>query len=107
VVGAAQGASCFGPAYEFALILDTELRRRKIRDQVPMTFVSPEPYVGHLGLDGVGDTKTLLESELRDRHIKWVTSARITKVEEGMMHVEEVADDGSVRKAMRCLSAIR
>ena len=38
VVGAAQGASCFGPAYEFAFILDTELRRRKIRDRVPMTF---------------------------------------------------------------------
>ena len=28
IVGAAQGASCFGPAYEFAFILDTELRQR-------------------------------------------------------------------------------
>ena len=97
VVGAAQGASCYGPAYEFALILDTELRRRKIRDKVPMTFVTAEPYIGHLGLDGVGDTKSLLESELRNRHIKWVTSSRITRVEEGMMHLEEVADDGSVK----------
>ncbi|MGA9580876.1 MAG: hypothetical protein WBR13_02770 [Allosphingosinicella sp.] len=26
VVGAAQGASCFGTACEFAIILDTELR---------------------------------------------------------------------------------
>jgi sulfide:quinone oxidoreductase len=60
VVGAVQGASCFGPAYEFAMILDTELKRRKIRDKVPMTFVTSEPYVGHLGLDGVGDTKGLL-----------------------------------------------
>jgi sulfide:quinone oxidoreductase len=98
VVGAAQGASCFGPAYEFALILDTELRRRKIRDQVPMTFVTSEPYIGHLGLDGVGDTKNLLESEMRNRHIKWVTNARITSVDEGLMHVEEVADDGAVKK---------
>ena len=98
VVGAAQGASCFGPAYEFALILDTELRRRKIRDQVPMTFVTPEPYIGHLGLDGVGDTKSLLESEMRNRHIKWVTNARITAVDEAMMHVEEVAEDGAVKK---------
>ncbi|OCC24209.1 pyridine nucleotide-disulfide oxidoreductase [Croceicoccus estronivorus] len=97
VVGAAQGASCYGPAYEFALILDTELRRRKIRDKVPMTFVTAEPYIGHLGLDGVGDTKGLLESEMRDRHIKWITNARIPKVEDGMMHVEEVADDGSVK----------
>ena len=98
VVGAAQGASCFGPAYEFALILDTELRRRKIRDQVPMTFVTPEPYIGHLGLDGVGDTKSLLESEMRNRHIKWVTNARITGVDQAMMHVEEVAEDGAVKK---------
>ena len=99
VVGAAQGASCYGPAYEFALILDTELRRRKIRDKVPMTFVTAEPYVGHLGLDGVGDTKGLLESALRERHIKWVTNARVTSVEPNLMHVEEIAEGGAVIKA--------
>jgi sulfide:quinone oxidoreductase len=99
VVGAVQAASCFGPAYEFALILDTELRKRKIRDKVPMTFVTSEPYVGHLGLDGVGDTKGLLESEMRNRHIKWITNAKVAKVEAGMMHVEEIGEDGAVRKA--------
>ncbi|MAK83525.1 FAD/NAD(P)-binding oxidoreductase [Phenylobacterium sp.] len=97
VVGAVQGASCYGPAYEFAMILDTELRRRKIRDQVPMTFVTAEPYVGHLGLDGVGDTKGLLESEMRQRHIKFITNARVAKVSEGQMAVEEIAEDGSVK----------
>ncbi|WP_300576135.1 FAD-dependent oxidoreductase [Phenylobacterium sp.] len=97
VVGAVQGASCYGPAYEFAMILDTELRRRKIRDRVPMTFVTAEPYVGHLGLDGVGDTKGLLESQMRDRHIKFITNARVAKVADGMMSVEEVAEDGAVR----------
>ncbi len=97
IVGAVQGASCYGPAYEFAMILDTELRRRKIRDQVPMTFVTAEPYVGHLGLDGVGDTKGLLESEMRERHIKWITNARVTKVEAGKMAIEEVSEDGAVK----------
>ncbi len=97
VIGAAQGASCYGPAYEFAMIVDTELRRRKIRDRVPMTFVTAEPYVGHLGLDGVGDTKGLLESEMRGRHIKWITNARIARVEDALMHVEEVNEDGSVK----------
>ena len=97
VVGAVQGASCFGPAYEFAMILDTELKRRKIRDKVPMTFVTSEPYIGHLGLDGVGDTKGLLESEMRERHIKWITNAKVASVEAGVMHVEEIADDGSVK----------
>jgi hypothetical protein len=37
--------------------MDTDLRRRKIRDKVPMTFVTAEPYIGHLGLGGVGDSK--------------------------------------------------
>ena len=97
VIGAVQGASCFGPAYEFAFILETELRRRKIRDKVPMTFVTSEPYVGHLGLDGVGDTKGLLESEMRDHHIKWMTSSKVKKVEAGKMVVEEIAEDGSVK----------
>jgi sulfide:quinone oxidoreductase len=97
VVGAVQGASCYGPAYEFAMILDTELRRRKIRDQVPMTFVTAEPYVGHLGLDGVGDTKGLLESEMRQRHIKFITNAKVAKVSEGQMAVEEIAEDGAVK----------
>jgi sulfide:quinone oxidoreductase len=97
VVGAAHGASCFGPAYEFAMILDTELRKRRIRDKVPMTFVTSEPYIGHLGLDGVGDTKGLLESEMRNRHIKWITNARIAKVEAGVIHAEEIAEDGNVK----------
>jgi len=95
VIGAVQGASCFGPAYEFAMIVDTELRKRKVRDRVPMTFVTSEPYVGHLGLDGVGDTKGLLESEMRNRHIKWITNAKVSKVEEGKMFVEELTEDGA------------
>jgi sulfide:quinone oxidoreductase len=97
VIGAAAGASCFGPAYEFAMIVDTELRRRKVRHKVPMTFVTPEPYVGHLGLDGVGDTKTLMESALRDRHIKWIVNAKVQAVTADSMQVVEVNEDGSTK----------
>jgi len=97
VIGAAQGASCFGPAYEFLFILETALRKARVRDRVPMTFVTPEPYIGHLGLDGVGDTKGLLESQMREKHIKWLTSTRIKKVEDGHMFVEEINDDGTIR----------
>jgi len=99
VVGATQGASCFGPAYEFAFILDTELKKRGLRDRVPMTFVTPEPYIGHLGLDGVGDTKSLMESELRERHIKWVTNARVKTIGSGTVEIEEVGEDGAVRES--------
>ncbi|MFZ5508861.1 MAG: NAD(P)/FAD-dependent oxidoreductase [Pseudomonadota bacterium] len=98
VVGAVQGASCFGPAYEYALIMDTDLRRRRIRDRVPMTFVTAEPYIGHLGLGGVGDSKGLLESAFRDRHIKWICNAKVTRVEAGKMFVTEHDEDGKPKK---------
>jgi sulfide:quinone oxidoreductase len=98
VIGAAAGASCFGPAYEFAMILDADLRKRRIRDRVPMTFVSSEPYIGHMGLGGVGDSKGLMESELRHRHIKWVTNARITAVTAGSMAVVEHDEEGKPKK---------
>ena len=98
IVGAVQGASCYGPAYEYAGIMDTDLKNRQIRDQVPMTFVTSEPYVGHLGLGGVGDTKGMLEAELRDRSIKWICNAKVDRVEAGMMHVTEHNEDGSVKK---------
>ncbi|WP_176086818.1 FAD/NAD(P)-binding oxidoreductase [Martelella sp. HB161492] len=98
VIGAVQGASCFGPAYEFAFILDKALRDAKVRDAVPMTFVTPEPYIGHLGLDGVGDTKGLMESELRARHIKWITNAKVARIESDKVVADEINDDGSVKQ---------
>ncbi len=98
VVGAMPGASCFGPAYEFAFILDTDLRRRKLRHLVPITYVSSEPYIGHLGLGGVGDSKSMLESEMRNRDMKWITNAKTTKVEDGKIFVTQLDDLGNVYK---------
>lgn len=98
VIGAMPGASCFGPAYEFALIVDTDLRRRKLRNKVPITFVTAEPYIGHLGLGGVGDSKAMLESELRSHDIKWITNAKTTKVEPGKLFTTELDLQGQVVK---------
>ncbi|HTX73545.1 MAG TPA: FAD-dependent oxidoreductase [Rectinemataceae bacterium] len=94
VVGAVQGASCFGPAYETALIIDADLRKRRLRDKVPMTFVSSEPYVGHLGLGGVGDSKGMLESKLREHSISFIVNARVKEVRQGEMVVIEHGADG-------------
>jgi sulfide:quinone oxidoreductase len=98
VAGAVQGASCFGPAYEFTMIMETDLRRRKIRDQVPMTFVTSEPYIGHLGLGGVGDSKGLMESMFRSKHIKAICNAKVSKVEAGQMFVTEHDEEGKPKK---------
>jgi sulfide:quinone oxidoreductase len=106
VIGAVQGASCFGPAYEFALMVNTDLRRRKIRDQVPITFVTAEPYIGHLGLGGVGDTKGLLESVLRDRDIRWVTNAKVDRVATDAVEITEIGEDGRAKTQRRIPSKL-
>ena len=98
VIGAAAGASCFGPAYEFAMIVDSDLRRRKLRDRVPITFVTSEPYIGHMGLGGVGDSKGLMEAELRQRHIKWITNAKVTSASEAAMIVLEHDEAGKPKQ---------
>ncbi|WP_350433353.1 FAD/NAD(P)-binding oxidoreductase [Shewanella sp. H8] len=96
IVGSFQGASCFGPAYEYVFILDKVLRDAGIRNKVPIHFVTSEPYVGHLGLDGVGDSKSMLESELRQRDIKWICNASVDNIEQGTMHISELDRKGDL-----------
>lgn len=98
IIGAMPGASCFGPAYEFTFIMNTDLRKKKIRNKVPITYITSEPYIGHLGLGGVGDSKGMLESEYRNIDVKWITNAKVTKVEAGMMFVAEHDMNGMVIK---------
>ena len=74
------------------------MRRRKLRNKVPITFVTSEPYIGHLGLGGVGDSKSMLESELRSHDMKWITNAKTTKVEAGKLFVTQLDDHGAVIK---------
>src|SRR3989304_984785 len=92
IIGAAQGPSCFGPARDFAFIIDADLRKRKIRRKVPITFITPEPYIGHMGLSGVGDSKGLLEHEFRERHISWHTNTKIKHVETGKTDDEQLTE---------------
>ena len=80
------------------MILDTDLRRRRLRHRVPITFVTSEPYIGHLGLGGVGDSKGLMESQFRQHDIKWITNAKIAQATAGQMRVQELDDDGKPRR---------
>jgi sulfide-quinone reductase (EC 1.-.-.-) len=98
IIGAMPGASCFGPAYEYTMILDAALRKKKLRSKVAITYVTAEPYIGHLGLDGVGDSKGIMEHEYREHDIRWITNAKTTKVEAGKMFVDELDMQGNVVK---------
>ncbi len=89
VIGAVQGASCFGPAYEFACIVDHDLRERGLRGQAPITFVTSEPYVGHLGVGGIANSRHLLENALHDRDIRFIVNASVEHVSAEAVTVTE------------------
>lgn len=106
VIGAAQGASCFGPAYEFILILDQVLRQRNQRDQVPLTFVTSEPYVGHLGLGGVGNSRHILERILKEREIRVVVNAFVNQVGEESIVISQRDYSGQTIRTARYPAAL-
>jgi sulfide:quinone oxidoreductase len=81
VVGSAQGASCLGPAYELVGMIDTELRRRKKRHRFDLQFVTPEPFLGHFGVGGMGKARRLIEDEFWERDIGYHTNAAIETIE--------------------------
>jgi NADH dehydrogenase FAD-containing subunit len=94
VVGATQDASCFGPAYEFMLLLHHELMKRGGTALVeacrPLTFVTSEPFVGHLGLNGAGDSRQVMEALLQKHGIEVMTSTRTVQVAPTSITVERL-----------------
>lgn len=89
VVGAAPGASCFGPAYEFALLASHTLRQQGLREQVPITIVTPEPYAGHLGIGGMANSRWLIRAMLADRHIDVMDNVAISRIEPDRLYLTD------------------
>jgi sulfide:quinone oxidoreductase len=77
VIGAAAGASCIGPAYEIAMMIDTVLKRARKRHRFAITFITPEPFLGHFGVAGIGTSPRLVQDEFQSRDITAVVNARI------------------------------
>lgn len=80
VVGAAPRTGCLGPAYEFALAADEALRKRGLRDRVTITYITPEPYAGYLGLPDLYLARELTEGVLEEHGVQVVTNAAIAQV---------------------------
>jgi sulfide:quinone oxidoreductase len=89
VVGCAPGASCLGPAYEFLFEAHHALKKRALCHKAPITFVTPEPFLGHFGVGGFGNIRLFMESELEKRDVRYHTSAAISRITENAV---ETAD---------------
>src|SRR5207344_2084807 len=70
VIGATQGASCFGAAYEFLFNTSYQLRKAGLKRQVKLTYVTAEPFVGHFGIGGLPHGEALLGMFLKKERIE-------------------------------------
>jgi sulfide:quinone oxidoreductase len=85
IVGATQGASCFGAAYEFLFNLSYQLRRAGLRKHVPLTYVTAEPFLGHFGIGGLPGGEPLLKLFCRKEGIRAITGTAMSEAVPGKL----------------------
>jgi sulfide:quinone oxidoreductase len=88
VVGTAQGGSCFGASYEFALNLRHQIGKAGLEKVAPVTFVTAEPFLGHFGLGGVGDSGKQVERFFDRLGIEGLPNTVIKEARDGEMELE-------------------
>ena len=85
VIGATQGAGCFGAAYEFLFNTSYQLRKAGLRKRVPLTYVTAEPFLGHFGIGGLPGGEKLLGLFCKKEGIQAVTNTAMTEIAPGKL----------------------
>ena len=92
VVAATQGASCFGAAYEFLFNASYQLRKAKLKNRAPLTYVTSEPFLGHFGIGGLPHGEQLLGMFLKKEKITAITDVSIEYVDTDVVHLKDGRD---------------
>jgi sulfide:quinone oxidoreductase len=94
-------ATCQGAAFEYALNIAFELKKRKLLHMAEITWISNEYEVGDFGMGGafvkrggyVTSTKVFTESVFAENNIKWIKRAGVHKVDPGVAHYETLSGE--------------
>lgn len=89
VIGATQGASCFGAAYEYLFNVSYQLKKAGLKKQVKMTYVTSEPYLGHFGIDGMPTGEAMVKMFLKKEKIEAITNASMEYVSEDSVKLND------------------
>lgn len=87
VIGATQGAGCMGGGYEFLFNVDQWLRENKARKNVNLTWVTPEPYIGHFGIEGMPTGTPMLKAFTKLYNINYEANVSVDKVTEDKVYL--------------------
>ena len=102
LIGTGNGmATCQGAAFEYALNIAFEIKRRKLLDLAEIIWISNEYELGDFGMGGayvkqggyVTPTKIFAESIFKEYGIKWIMGSAVQKVEPGVVSYENLAGE--------------
>lgn len=86
VVASAPGAACFGAGYEFLFNAAYEIKCAGV-EGLPLTYVTPEPFLGHFGIGGLPGGEKLLGTFLEKQGIRAITNVAINEITPGRMRL--------------------
>jgi sulfide:quinone oxidoreductase len=87
VVGATQGAACFGAAYEFVFNVAYHLKKHRLK--VPVAYVSAEPFPGHFGIGGLPGGEKLLGMFFKRQRIEGIFDVAMDEVVPGEIRLSD------------------
>jgi sulfide:quinone oxidoreductase len=88
VIGASQSAGCMGAGYEFLFNFEKWCRENDIRDKVDIHWITPEPYLGHFGIDGMVGAETMFHSFFKMFNIHFHTEVSIEKMVDQKVYLD-------------------
>jgi len=94
-------ATCQGAAFEYALNVAFEVRKRKLDHLADIIWITNEYELGDFGMGGafikrggyITPTRVFAESILSEYGIRWIKKAGVYKVEEKLAHYETLAGE--------------
>jgi len=97
LIGTGHGTcTCQGAAFEYVFNVENVLRKRGVRDNAEIKWISNEKFLGDFGVAGVHinsngyivSSKIVAESLFAERGVDWITGAHVNKIEKGKVHYE-------------------
>ena len=88
VIGASQWAGYFFAAYEFLLNVLFHLKEHKLLGEVPIHFITAEPYLTHFGIGGLQEDVVKAENLFNRYGVKYYTNAMIHELKKGKVILE-------------------
>jgi len=94
-------ATCQGAAFEYALNVAFEVKKRKLQHLADIIWITNEYELGDFGMSGafikrggyITSTKVFAESILAEYGIRWIKRAGINKIEKGIAYYETLSGE--------------